>query len=82
MLPFGGHKGYGLAVVNEIFSAALTGALFSFEQGQRVKDDSIKVNSSVQTAWRCGHLFGAIDISRFVAIEEFKERVDFMIQTF
>lgn len=82
VLPFGGHKGYGLAVVNEIFSAALTGALFSFEQGQRVKDDSIKVNSSVQTAWRCGHLFGAIDISRFVAIEEFKERVDFMIQTF
>ncbi|WP_102348667.1 Ldh family oxidoreductase [Bacillus sp. Marseille-P3661] len=82
VLPFGGHKGYGIAVVNEVLSAVLTGALLSFEQGENLLNETNNVQSNVQTAWGCGHLFGALDISKFTPVDEFKTRVDFMISTF
>lgn len=82
VLPFGGYKGYGLAVVNEIISAALTGALFSFEVGRIISGTAAQeMQSHEQTAWGCGHLFAAFDISRFVSVKEFKERVDHLSRT-
>jgi LDH2 family malate/lactate/ureidoglycolate dehydrogenase len=82
VMPVGGYKGYGIAVVNEILSAALTGALFSFEVGSINKGNaSDEIQSHEQTAWGCGHFFGAFDISRFTTVEEFKKRVDYFSRT-
>ncbi len=60
MLPLGGHKGYGLAVMVEILCSALTGAAFDHQivDGQNL-----------------GHLFIAIDIARFIPAEPFQTRL-------
>jgi LDH2 family malate/lactate/ureidoglycolate dehydrogenase len=60
----GGHKGYGLAVMVEILSAALQNGsylagLHGYEKGKRVP-------------YRLGHFFLAMDISAFTDIESFK----------
>jgi LDH2 family malate/lactate/ureidoglycolate dehydrogenase len=80
VLPFGGHKGYGIAVINEILSAALTGALFSFEVGEMTSGDAEhELQKHEQAAWRCGHLFGAFDISRFGGSDgAFEQRVAYL----
>ncbi|MEN6478627.1 MAG: Ldh family oxidoreductase [Anaerolineales bacterium] len=68
MLPVGGHKGYGLALIVEILSAVVSGAAFGphlgtlygdFDRGQDV-----------------GHLFAALDLSGFGPVSEFLERMD------
>lgn len=82
VLPFGGHKGYGLAVINEILSAALTGALFSFEVGEISSGPAeSELQKHEQAAWGVGHLFGAIDINRFGNGQQFQERVAYLIRT-
>jgi LDH2 family malate/lactate/ureidoglycolate dehydrogenase len=78
VLPLGEHKGYGLAVVNEVLSAALTGALFSFEIASRV-GGQFGLGGSVQESWGCGHLLGAFDLGKILAIEEFKQRIDHLV---
>lgn len=71
MLPVGGHKGYGLALMVEILSAVLGGATFGphlgalygdFDRGQDV-----------------GHCFGALDVSGFGPVEAFLARMDALI---
>lgn len=63
----GGHKGYGLALLVDILSGVLAGAVhgdlfFRSElQGRRTN---------------VGHLFGALEIARFRPIEEFKAAMD------
>lgn len=62
----GGHKGYGLAVMVEILSAALqTG---SFLNGLSGFDGSGK-----KQPFRVGHFFMAINIESFTSLEEFKK---------
>jgi LDH2 family malate/lactate/ureidoglycolate dehydrogenase len=78
VLPFGEHKGYGLAVVNEVLSAAVTGALFSFEIAGKVAGE-VGLGGPAETSWGCGHLLGAFDVGRLVAIEEFKQRIDLFV---
>lgn len=80
LLPFGGYKGYGLAVVNEILSAALTGAQFSFNIPYGTDGAVSEVHHQVQPAWGCGHLVGAIDIGRLVSIDDFKRQVDLLCE--
>lgn len=72
MLPVGGHKGYGLALMVEILSAVLAGAAFGphlgalygdFDRGQNV-----------------GHFFGALDVSAFGPAEAFLGRMDDLIR--
>ena len=58
----GGHKGYGLAEVVDIFTALLSAGDF----GQHVFD-------SAQTSARVCHYFSAISIDLFRDIDEFKE---------
>ncbi|HVP27292.1 MAG TPA: Ldh family oxidoreductase [Candidatus Bathyarchaeia archaeon] len=69
----GGHKGYGLALAVEIFSAVLPGALYA----NRVypKDDKGKPLPS-----GIGHFFGAMRIDAFRPKEEFKRDMDDLIQ--
>ena len=60
----GGHKGFGLAVMVEILSAALQNG--SYLQGLHGWDGDKRV------AYKLGHFFMAIDISKFVSVEIFK----------
>ncbi|MDP8200504.1 MAG: Ldh family oxidoreductase [Candidatus Tenebribacter burtonii] len=60
----GGHKGYGLAVMVEILSAALQAGSFmdqlhGWEDGKRVP-------------YKLGHIFIAMDIEKFTDISDFK----------
>jgi LDH2 family malate/lactate/ureidoglycolate dehydrogenase len=80
LLPFGEYKGYGMAVINEILSAALTGAQFSFSIPYGTNDAASEVHHQVQPAWGCGHLVGAIDIGKLVPIDEFKAQVDILCE--
>lgn len=67
MLPFGGAKGFGISLMVEILSSVLTGAKFSTEVSSMFTN---KTNSGGN-----GHFFIAIDISQFVPIVEFAERI-------
>jgi LDH2 family malate/lactate/ureidoglycolate dehydrogenase len=62
---FGGHKGYGLSTTIEILSAALQGGAFLY--GLIGFDDT-----GHRQPYRVGHFFMAIDIRRFVPLEDFK----------
>jgi LDH2 family malate/lactate/ureidoglycolate dehydrogenase len=69
----GGHKGYGLALVVEIFSALLSGALYSelvypFDEGGRPLPPNI------------GHFFGAMRIDAFRDPEGFRKDMDDLLR--
>jgi L-2-hydroxycarboxylate dehydrogenase (NAD+) len=61
----GGHKGYGLATVVEIFSAAFQSGTFL----SGLHDTDSEGNPQFL---RIGHFFLAIDVERFVPLEEFR----------
>jgi len=68
VLPVGGAKGYGISMFIDILCGVLTGAGF----GRYV--------NNMYENWRepqnVGHFFIAFDISRFMPVEQFKERMD------
>ena len=72
LMPLGGtelmrgYKGYGLALVVDIFSGVLAGSGF----GEKV------YGSSGGTAARVGHFFAAINIEAFRELEGFKKDMD------
>jgi LDH2 family malate/lactate/ureidoglycolate dehydrogenase len=66
---FGGHKGFGLAVMVDILSALLGGAAF----GQDIFD-------TAESSARVSHFFGAINISNFRDPREFRRDMDIMLQ--
>jgi len=72
LLPLGGYKGYGLALVVEILTAVLSGARFSVDVGSLFQHP--EGHQSI------GHFFGAIDIRCFLSLDEFKQRMDALIQ--
>lgn len=80
VLPFGAHKGYGMAVVNEVLAGALTGALFSYEMEVGASSAEDEIRRHAQDAWGCGHWLAAIDIGRVVPLEAFKERVSELVE--
>jgi LDH2 family malate/lactate/ureidoglycolate dehydrogenase len=80
VLPTGGYKGYGIAVINEVLSAALTGALFSYSI-PRSLEPSKGVEFPRLTSWRCGHWVDSLDIGKIIPIEEFKHRIDELCRT-
>ncbi len=68
MLPFGGIKGSGLAGVAQFFAGVASGA---------AKD----VRDVFHTSWdNCGFLLQVIDISKFMDIEEYNERIEYQIE--
>jgi len=71
MLPIGGHKGYGLALIVEILSAVLSGASFGPHLGSLYGD--FERNQDV------GHFFGALEVSGFGSTEAFLERMDALL---
>ncbi|MBC7222379.1 Ldh family oxidoreductase [Candidatus Bipolaricaulota bacterium] len=61
----GGHKGYGLATMVEILCSALSGGPF-------LKDLTDQDEQGQPKPSRLGHFFLALDIQRFLPLEEFK----------
>jgi len=70
--PMAGHKGYGLAMMVEIFSAVLTGARFGRSTAPANWAPSQKIN--------VGHFFIAIDPALFMPIDDFKDRIEQLIK--
>ena len=64
----GGHKGYGLAAVVEIFSAA-------FQQGAFLSELHDTDSQGNPHLLRIGHFFLAIDVARFLPLDEFRRTV-------
>jgi LDH2 family malate/lactate/ureidoglycolate dehydrogenase len=67
VLPFGEHKGAGLAFMMELLTGALSGGMFSHEIAQA---DTSGLDSG------SSKLFLALDISAFVDVERFGQRVE------
>src|ERR1041384_3784497 len=68
LMPIGGHKGSGLALVLGLLAGVLNGAAF----GREVVD----FNADDESACNTGHFIIAFDVSRFVPINLFKAQVD------
>jgi len=65
-MPLGGYKGTGLAIMVEILSAILSGGAMATELG------GLRVEGKLM---RVGHCFLAIDVSRFMPLDEFSDRM-------
>lgn len=65
----GGHKGYGLALAVEIFSALLSGALYADRVYPKMEDGHALPSG-------IGHFFGAMKIDAFRPKDEFKRDID------
>ncbi|MCC8189122.1 MAG: Ldh family oxidoreductase [Planctomycetes bacterium] len=76
MLPFGGPKGYGLALLIDVVCSCLSGA----KNGRQIT--SVFSSDDPDGYRNIGVFVGAIDIGTFVAIETFKERVDGIFEEF
>ncbi|MBU3666533.1 MAG: Ldh family oxidoreductase [Chthoniobacterales bacterium] len=72
LLPMAGHKGYGLALMIEILCATLTGADMLSGVKLWLEKHPGPLNQ--------GHAFIAINISKFMPLKRFKERMDRMIR--
>ena len=72
VLPFGGHKGSGIAIVIDAMCGILSGAAF----GRHIS----KLTGDTQgTGANIGHFFMAIDIAALQDVAQFKVRMDQMI---
>lgn len=71
LLPFGGYKGYGLALVVESLAAVLSGAAIT----QRVH----AWNTDPEQGGNTGHFFLALDISKLGDPNEYRHRMDCLI---
>ncbi len=73
LLPIGGPKGYGLALMFGLLAGTLNGAAF----GKNVVD----FNKDFKTTTNTGQFIVAIDIAAFADVETFKHNVDNVIRT-
>jgi len=71
LLPIGGAKGYGLALIFGILAGTLNGAAF----GQ----DVIDMNADKKSATNTGQFIIALDIAAFMDVDTFKRQIDDVI---
>jgi LDH2 family malate/lactate/ureidoglycolate dehydrogenase len=71
LLPIGGYKGYGLALVVGLLAGTLNGAAMG--------KDVIDFNRDDTSATNTGQAIVAIDIAAFGDLDAFKDRVDVLI---
>lgn len=69
-MPLGGYKGTGLAFMVEILVAVLSGGAMSIELG------GVRVRTRPM---RTGHVFMGIDVSRYLPLEEFHQRMNWLV---
>ena len=74
LLPFGGYKGFGIGLFIDILCGCLAGALDS-RHTNHFWDD-------FENPQNIGHFMGVFDVSKFVDIDVFKQRVDLLIDEF
>jgi ureidoglycolate dehydrogenase (NAD+) len=72
LVPMGGHKGYGLALMIEVLSAVLTGADMLSGVTLWLEKHPGPLNQ--------GHTFMAIDVDRMMPLDRFKDRMDHVIR--
>lgn len=68
VLPMAGHKGYALALMVEAFAGVLSGSAIGSAIGSMYDDMEHKQN--------VGHFFCLFDISAFMEVDTFKQRID------
>lgn len=68
LLPIGGYKGSGLALILGLLAGTLNGAAFG--------RDVVDFNADATTETNTGHFIVALDVSRFTPLETFKADVD------
>jgi LDH2 family malate/lactate/ureidoglycolate dehydrogenase len=68
---FSGYKGYGLALMVDVLCGVLSGSAF----GPDVDNVTRKAQPGEMVASRVGHFFLAIDIARFMPLNEFSTRL-------
>lgn len=68
LFPFGGYKGYGLGLIVYLITSVLSGSSI------------VKENDAInEIPGKIGYNFAAIDISKFVDVEDFKQTVDLAV---
>jgi LDH2 family malate/lactate/ureidoglycolate dehydrogenase len=72
VLPMAGHKGYALAVLVEALAGVLSGAAVGDRVGSMYKDMDRKQD--------VGHFFCLLDVSAFMDVQVWTERLDAMVQ--
>ena len=70
LMPLGGYKGSGLAMMAEVFCAVLSGGAMSTQLG------GIRVHGRAARVSQC---FIGIDVSRFMPEEEFHGRMEDLV---
>jgi L-2-hydroxycarboxylate dehydrogenase (NAD+) len=68
LLPIGGPKGYGLALIFGLLAGSLNGAAFG--------KDVVDFNRDFSTLTNTGHLIIAVNIAAFDSVPAFKAKVD------
>ena len=68
LVPIGGYKGYGLALVFGLLAGTLNGAAMG--------SDTVDFNADDTTPTNTGHAIVALSIAAFGDVDEFKRRVD------
>jgi LDH2 family malate/lactate/ureidoglycolate dehydrogenase len=71
LMPLGGYKGSGLAMMAEILCATLSGGAMCTELG------GIRVQGQPM---RTSQFFLAIDVARFMPLEEFQQRMEALVK--
>ena len=74
LLPFGGYKGFGLAVAFDLLCGVLTGAGWS----SHVTGMGLPKNPGPQ---HVGHVFMALDVAQFRPLDEFVRDADAYVRT-
>jgi LDH2 family malate/lactate/ureidoglycolate dehydrogenase len=72
LLPIGGYKGYGLALVFGLLAGTLNGAAMG--------KDVVDFNADDTSATNTGHAIVAINVEAFQPVAEFKRRVDALVR--
>ncbi len=70
VLPMGGHKGYAISFMMDVFSGVLTGSSFGTDVGGPWQPDAHS---------GAGHLVIAIDVCRFQPLDVFEQRMRALI---
>jgi LDH2 family malate/lactate/ureidoglycolate dehydrogenase len=72
LLPIGGYKGYGLALIVGLLAGTLNGAAMG--------KDVLDFNADFEGASNTGQAIVAIDVAAFGDVTEFKRRVDRLVR--
>lgn len=73
LLPFGAHKGYGLAVIGDILSSVISGAGYLTHTGELYKEPEKPQN--------LGFFMMAVKLEAFIDIDEFSQKITDFIKT-